>query len=158
MSTQTTTVPRSTSQRMLKRLPHMTAAWLLLAAFSASASSAGAFTPGLYEVTSEIAGTAGQSAQHITAEHCITDAKAINTSHLTKQFGIAQCRTTSQSITSGRISLQVQCGSGANRLTLTGNGTYTRTGYVLTSDIAMKLDNTAVRVTTRLNARRIGDC
>lgn len=131
---------------------------LISAFFAAGVSTASAITPGLYEITSEIAGTAGQSAQQRSLRQCVVETDAIQTDHLTEQFGIPSCRTTSQSLASGRISLQIQCGSGSNRLTLTGNGTYTDERYVLTSDVAIKLDGTSVRMTTRLSAQRIGDC
>lgn len=158
MSTRELATPRGARHGRCKRRRLTVVAFLSMAAFVAGASSASAITPGLYEVTSEIAGTAGQSAKHKSIKHCIQNPDVIETDHLTEQFGIPSCRRTSQSLSSGRISLQIQCGSGNNRLTLTGNGTYSDERYVLTSDVAIKLDDTSLRVTTRLSAQRIGEC
>ncbi len=157
-----TTRPAPTSRRVrssLRSRGRLTGiAFLLSAASVVAASSASAITPGLYEVTSELAGSAGQSAKRKSVKHCVQNPDVIETEHLTEQFGIPSCRTTSQSLTSGRISLQIQCSGGNNRLTLTGNGTYSDDSYVLTSDVAIKLDDTSLRVTTRLSAQRIGEC
>ena len=73
-------------------------------------------------------------------------------------FDISSCQTTASSVSGGRLLLQVQCASGDRRLTLNGNGTIADDGYSVTSDVAIKLDSTSIRLTTRTEATRVGDC
>lgn len=77
---------------------------------------------------------------------------------MAQRYGISDCETTKHSVSAGRILLQVQCGSDNRRLTLNGHGTVTDSEYSVTSDVAIKLDTTSIRLTTRTSGKRIGDC
>lgn len=129
-----------------------------LAAASLTQAANDELNPGLYVVTSSADATAQHSSSTSEQRACLSSTPDAGVDKLAARYDITDCKTTKSSATAGRILLQVQCGTDDRRLTLNGNGTFTDDSYSMTSDVAIKLESTSLRLTTRTSGKRVGDC
>ena len=143
----------SPTRRLISSL--FIACWL-----AAPAQAAWALTPGLYELRSSSESATNQRQDLPVRKACLSGEPDADIAAIADRFDfdVSSCQTTASSVSGGRLLLQVQCASGDRRLTLNGNGTIADDGYSVTSDVAIKLDSTSIRLTTRTEATRVGDC
>lgn len=101
--------------------------------------------------------------QSVAVTHCLTEAEAANPS--TKMFGGrdgAQCRRDTLVMEGGQLKSAITCTRGKEgSLTVTAAGSYSPTGYVLTSEMNMTnpgMPGGAMTMSARVTGKRIGIC
>ncbi|MET0273788.1 MAG: DUF3617 family protein [Phenylobacterium sp.] len=138
----------------MKRLPGLLAPTLVLLAAAPPAVAASAITPGYWESTNKLLSPIKQTS---TEKRCITpaDVDKFMAGPSNRHYA---CTYPTRVIRDGKITLAGTCVSKKGRkVSVSGQGAYTRTSFNLTADIAAELLGLPIAGRASTEARRIGD-